>query len=117
MTDPAFAEVVAVLEATYGMHLTPEQTKIWRMLLDPLSDVVAKEATIRVCRTLRFQPRPADIMQTAMDVREERRYVQPPVLLEPATPHIARRWITEIRKILRQTIRRPDARQQPSKQT
>lgn len=62
MTDEAFAEIITILEAAYGVEFSAERRRAWRLLIGDLPDDAAREATLRLCRTSPYPPKPADLV-------------------------------------------------------
>jgi hypothetical protein len=71
VTDETFAAMIALLEETYREEFTPERKRVWRMLLAPVEDETVLPATLHVCRTSPYHPKPADIWRAVNGTKEE----------------------------------------------
>lgn len=62
MTGETFAEIMSILEVVYGRTFSERELRGWRQLIGDLPDDAAREATRRVCKTVPYPPKPADIV-------------------------------------------------------
>lgn len=62
MTRETFAEIVTILEATHRMGLSQQEREVWWLLIRELPDDAAKAATLHVCRTSPYPPKPAHLV-------------------------------------------------------
>ena len=63
MTDETFGQIIALLSETYGMQWSEEKVRIWRMLIGSLPDDAARNATVILCQSSSYPPKPADLFR------------------------------------------------------
>jgi len=62
MTEDTFAQIVTILEESYGVEFSEQRRRVWWQLLHGMTDDEAKRATLHVCRTSVYPPKPADLL-------------------------------------------------------
>lgn len=72
MTAEVFGQMLAIISAAYGVEFSEPRRKVWWELLKDLPDREARSATVRMCRTSPYPPKPADLVRAVMGTPEER---------------------------------------------
>jgi hypothetical protein len=88
MTQRGLTSVLALFETVYRSKFSPDEVRVWAMLLDDVADEDGARAAREICRQTSQLPKPADVMRFVQTYREERRLagLQLPRLTEPADP-------------------------------
>ncbi len=72
MTAEVFGQMLGIIAAAYGVEFSEARRKVWWELLKDLPDREARAATVRMCRTSPYPPKPADLVRAVSGTPEER---------------------------------------------
>lgn len=65
MTGETFGRIITLIEETYHEKFTAERQRAWWAILEPLDDQEAMRATVEMCRTSPYPPKPAHVWLAA----------------------------------------------------
>lgn len=83
MTPETFGKIITLIEQSRSFRFTPEEQQGWWMLLEPLEDEAAMQATVDVIRTVEGHITPAHIWNRARAIVQDRPPERHPMLDEP----------------------------------
>lgn len=83
VTQETFGKIMTLIEQSRSFRFTPEEQQTWWILLEPLEDETAVQATGDMLRTVEGRITPAHLWNRAKAIERDRPLPRLPMLDEP----------------------------------